>query len=388
MALCVYDKKTSQQSLEEKNCGLGILRPSKMTTFEEENGDYSLSIEYPMTDQDMMWTHLSPYAIVRNSEDQLFTIHTCGTQFSGGRAVWKAEASHISYYLADKLVVNCVANGVDCHTALNEIWNHTKRWEPPGPAADAVEYDFSFSSDRVYRDWKNISYHNISPLSAILGTENSILSLYGGSIHRDNFRISFNEYKEKSRNNAFSIVHGLNMIEIRERICCKDYVTSTTGSDNYGNTTTLWGKHTSVAPHEILKSLSFSYSNQVSDNMKRLHDDVEKYGVTYGSGLDISYEVKFKDLKNIDKYKEWAQLQSYKIGDTGVIRSERLGIDVTAKIISRTINDITGETESITLGNFAPSLWRNDRFGIVSSNKRLKALEDLRIYNMFTWEAD
>ena len=387
MALCVYDKRTSQQSLEEKNCGLGILRPSKMTTFEEENGDYSLKVEYPMTSQDTMWQYLSPYNIVRNSEDQLFFIHTCGTQFSGGKAVWAAEASHISYYLADKLITKVDYKGANCWKALNEIWKYTKRWTGSGPIPGAAEYDFTFHSNMDNEKRRDIFYEDINPLSAILGAENSVISLYGGFIQRDNFRISVNEIDTENLN-AFSIVHGLNMTEIRERQTCKDYTTCTTGLDNYGNVVTLFRGDLPYSPREVLKRIEFSYSEQTNDNMKRLHDDVEKYGQKYGSGSVISYEVKFKDLRNIDKYKEWAKLQSYKIGDTGVIKSERLGIDVTAKIVSRTLNDITGETESITLGNFVPSLWKNDRFGMFSSDKRLKALEKAGLSRMFTWEAD
>lgn len=392
MALIVYDKFTTQQELEQKkyHCGLGILRPSKMITSETENGDYSLKIEYPMTEDDTMWQHLSPYNIVRNSEGQLFTIHTCGTQYSGRKAVWSAEASHISYYLADKEVVDCVYTG-NCHDALNVMWQHTVISHRNEPIPGAVDYNFRFSSDRKEADHsahREINFNQINPMSAILGAENSILSLFGGSIHRDNFRISLNRRKEGSRDNAFSIVHGINMIDIRERLCSKDYVTVASGSDNYGYGLILYKKDISVAPHEIFKHKTFSYSAPADSNIDRIRNDLAQYFDANSAGLSATYEVRFKDLRNNDKYKDWAQLQSYKIGDTGVIKSERLGIDVSAAIVSRTLNDITGETESITLGSFSPSLWRGDKFGMFNSDKRLKAIERLRLANMFTWEAN
>lgn len=383
--LCVYDKLTRQDGFN--NCGLGILRPSKMQTFEEENGDYSLTLEYPMTSDDTMWRCLTPYNIIKNSEGQLFPIHTCGTEYRSGQAVWKAEASHISYYLADKIVENCKPDyWVDCHDALNEIWNHTKKWSGSDPFPEAAEYNFTFSSDRRndFATW--IDYNNVSTLSALLGTENSIASLYDCSIHRDNFHVSMNKRKGSDGDIAFSIIHGINMIDIRERICAKDNVTYTRGSDNFGNTQALWGG-LGTAPHEILKHFDFSYSSQVDNNMQRLRDDVEKYNAAHLNKFDVSYEVKFKDLRNIEKYKEWAKLQSYHIGDIGIIKSERLGIEVRTRIVSRTVNDITGETESITLGNFTPSLWKNDRFGMFSTNKRLKALEKSG-FKLFVWEAD
>lgn len=392
MALCIYDKRTTQQSLEENNCGLGVIKPSRMKTVEEENGDYSLSLEYPMTDSDTMWKYIMPYAIVRNSEEQLFQIHTCSTNFSNGRAVMAAEASHISYFLADKVVENYTfpeGVGVDCHDALQGLWNHTRRWWGDGPGSGMQEYEFRFSSDMKYQNWKyNQVYDNVNLISAILGAENSIVSLYGGYIHRNNFDISINSRKEGSRENAFSIVHGLNMLEITERVCTKDYITSVYGTDNFGNKCTIYNKVSLDSPHEIFKNIEFSYSDSCDDNMERLLNDCNKYWSKYHAGFDVSYEVRFKDLKNIEKYKEWRKLQSYKIGDTGTVYSERLGINITAKIISRTVNDITGETEAITLGSFSPSLWRNDRFGIVSSGKRLTALEKVKTFDMFTLEDD
>ena len=51
-----------------------------------------------------MWQYLTPYNIVKNSEGQLFMLHTFETSMSGGKAVMNAAGRHISYYLADKNV--------------------------------------------------------------------------------------------------------------------------------------------------------------------------------------------------------------------------------------------------------------------------------------------
>ena len=55
------------------------------------------------------------------------------------------------------------------------------------------------------------------------------------------------------------------------------------------------------------------------------------------------------------------------------------------------MNDITGETESITLGNFRPSLWASSNRYISrdgADSRRLKALEKMQINRMFAWEED
>ena len=90
--------------------------------------------------------------------------------------------------------------------------------------------------------------------------------------------------------------------------------------------------------------------------------------------------MKFEDLKDTDKHGEWAALQRFNAGDTGLIYSEKMGIDTTQKIISKTYNELTGKTENITLGNFLPSLIRSNRYSRMiatddAANRRLDRLE-------------
>lgn len=384
MPLCVYDKHTKQNEFD--GCGLGIIKPKVFKTSETENGDYSVQIEYPINDTDRMWTYLSPYAIVKNSEGQLFQIHTCGTEMSSSGAVWKAQANHISYYLADKLVEGCVYNGIDCRDALNKIWEHTIVHSGDSPSSSMTEYDFTFNSDRVYRDWRDINYTGINPLYAILGSENSILNLYGGSIYRDNFYISVFEKKQYSKDDAFEIVHGINMTSITERLSVKDVITGFIAGNNFGIGFSTFNRTSDIAPHECIRRLKFSYSED--HGMDQLREDAYRYRDAH-LNLDASYTVRFRELKNDPKYSDWAKLQRYRVGDRGWIKSERLGIKVYVTIVSRVLNDITGEVEEITLGTLMPNLWRNDRFSLSrdsADGRRLEAIERLRLNNMFKWE--
>ena len=386
MPLCVYDKLTPQDKLFG-NCGLGILRPSKMTTYEELNGEYSISIEYPITKDDTMWMYLTPYNIVKNSEGQLFFIISCTSSMSNGKAVMQAKGWHISYYLADKNLAYTDYRDATGQIALNEIKKYTEyNWDYNGDGSHdsrLVDYDFNFSSD--IEDIHHVEYEKMSPLYAILGAPNSVVNLFGGEIHRDNFHISVNKRKEGSRDNAFSIVHGFNMLEIQERVSVEDMITGVWGSDNYSNGFGESISNLKIAPHQVLKHVKFSY-----DGESNLAQDTGDY---FNSHTDptVSYQVRFKDLRHIPKYKEWAALQSYNIADSGQIKSALIGVDVQQKIISRTLNDITKESESITLGNFMPNLYRTGRYSssIAShdaSSRRLDALEKLRLHTMFTYD--
>ena len=381
--LCVYDKYTSQDDLRNMNCGLGILRPKSMKTRESENREYVCDIEYVISEKDAMWLYLTPWNIVRNSEGQLFVIKTVETTMSNGQSVLRASAEHISYYLADKNLQECTVTDANCHDALNHMWRRTEKGWGGTPGIGTVEYDFAFYSDIQKK--ASFYFDKVNPLYAIMGAENSVLSLYGGQLDRDNFTITLNSRKKGSRDNAFSIVHGINMLEIRESISVKDLCTGIVGADNYNDWKGRATKEPQFSPHEIIKHISFSYSGD-----SNLQHDVDKYYDEH-IGPEITYEVKFKDLRQIERYKDWMALQTFNIGDRGVIRSEFLNIDTTPEIISRTVNDITGETESITLGNFRPSLWASSNRYISrdgADSRRLKALEKMQINRMFAWESD
>lgn len=373
--LVVYDKLTPQDRFN--NCGLGIIKPSKFTTYEELNGDYSVSIQYPITKEDVMWMYLTPYNIVRNSEGQLFTLHTFETSMSGGKAVLNVSGRHISYYLADKNVGKIDYRGADGWKALDEIKKYIEyNWDYHGPHDDRyVDYEFSFNSDITERH--DIAYEKISPYYAIVGAENSMINLYGGEMHRDNFYISVNYRKEGSRDNAFKIEHGVNMLEIKERISVKDIVTGVYSTDNYGNGDDFTDNtFTGIPPHQVLKHLQFSYSGD-----SKYREDGQSYLDSHRDP-EVSYEVRFKDLRFNDRYKDWMALQTFNIGDTGKVKCGALGIEVDQKIIARTINDITGETESVTLGNFMPNMFRSNKYSNLiardsSSSRRLTALEAL-----------
>lgn len=376
MSLYVYDKTTPQDGFN--NCGLGVLNPAKFQTYEELNGDYSVSIQYPITKQDAMWRYLAPYNIVKNSEGQLFALHTFETSMSGGKAVLNASGRHISYYLADKNVRGFEWRGATGWRAMYEIAGKIeKNWDYHGDHDPRyVDYTFSLFSD-IEDQTHDIAYEKMSPYYAIVGAENSVINLFGGELHRDNFYISVNHRKEGSRDNAFKIEHGVNMLEIKERISVKDLVTGVYSTDNYGNGNDFTDNtYTGIPPHQVLKHLQFSYSGE-----SKYVEDGQAY-LDAHRNPEISYEVRFKDLRYNDRYKDWMALQTFNIGDTGTVKCGALGIEVQQKIIARTINDITGETESITLGNFMPNMFRSNKYSNLiardsSASRRLNALEAL-----------
>lgn len=377
--LCVYDKYTKQDEFEN-SCGLAILRPSVMKTKKSLNGEYSLHIEYNMYDPDNdAWKFLVPYNIVRNSEGQLFFIHTCAQSTSGQLSV---DAVHISYYLAHKLITDCSFHDLNCHDALQLLKEKTHiTWMPAQDdhghnISGYNEYDFAFSSD-ILDVTSSADYANLTPIQALIGSSNSITALYNAEIHRDNFRISVNRRKEGSRSDAFTITHGFNAVDIVERISIEGICTATNAYDNqHTEGFTVGWNYAGYSPHEIIAHPKFSYNGE-----SRIVEDGFDYFYSHCDPL-TSYAVRFKDLKHVDQYKDWSALQSYGIGDIGTVYSERLQINTQQKIIEQTINDLTTETEDIVLGNHMPNLYLYSRYNSFiathdSAGTRLDRLEEM-----------
>ena len=76
----------------------------------------------------------------------------------------------------------------------------------------------------------------------------------------------------------------------------------------------------------------------------------------------INYKVTFANLKNVDEYKDFINLQRCEIGDTGIIHNERLDISNVQKIVKKTVDGITGDVISIELGTAKGTITRPKKF--------------------------
>lgn len=364
----VYDKMTAQNDFSKN--GIRTLYPASCTNTEELNGDWILDMSYLITDLDDAWMYLTEWNIIKNNTGQLFAIFYSNPQMQAdGKCYMIVKARHIFYYFNDKSVHNAVITGGNASAALSAIISNMRVRHEEG----MVDYTFGFSSD-ITNVSKSVAYDGMSVTYALLGATDSVVNTYGGELYRDNFYFSINHRKEYAQNNAFEIRHGVNMIEVSETVDVSEMVTDVYGIDNYGNQFELSYVPNGTFPHHIIKSLKFSYSGE-----SKLSDDVGAYFSEYYTPK-IAYTVKFEDLKDTDKHGEWAVLQRFNVGDTGLIYSEKMGIDTAQKIISKTYNELTGKTENITLGNFLPSLIRSNRYSRMiatddAANRRLDRLE-------------
>ncbi len=366
--LCVFDKFTAQDRFH--TCGERILKPLSCTSTEELNGKWELEMQYLMTDNDDAWRFLTPYNIIKNCQGQLFPIYKIQRKMSqDGRPILSVNARHLFYHLNDKIVTDVSAENLDASSALSTTWSGVE-W---GTGEGLVDYWFYYNTNITGIN-SNIKFHGVSVAYAILGAPESLVNLYSGELFRDNFYFSINSRKEGYKDNAFNLIHGFNMSGITETVDYTDTITEIRSRDNYGNESAISTVPNGSFPHQVRKFITLSYSGE-----SNFDADTGKYFGEY-SHPKTSYEVQFEDLKKTNKAKDWEDIERLAVGDTGQIYSPLLGISTTQKIISRTIDEITGKVKSVKLGDFRQSPLNPDRYSKIlavddASSRRLDRLE-------------
>lgn len=368
MAIALYDKFTKQDRF--KYNGIGFLRNAIQCYSEKElNGAWELSMTYPITNRDEMWKHLKPWNIIKNTKGQLFVIYKVEKSLLNSGMSISVKARHMFYYLNDKVVYNAVAENFNGYYAIAHIMGNTDFTHENG----LTDYEFSYNSDIEIT--KNINYSDVSVTYALLGAPDSVVNLYGGELYRDNFYFSINKRMENAKDYAFNLVYGYNLAGVKETVDVTDYYSHINGTDNYGNLFGVSWVPSGTFPHHISKSVKFSYNEEV-----RLEQDVQDYFAQHKDPI-TGYTVVFDDLKNTNKWCEWAQLQRYDVGDSGIVRAGALDIFTTQKIIKTKYNELKEKMESMTLGNFEPSIIRKDRFTNIAeksaNSTRLDRLETI-----------
>ncbi len=133
------------------------------------------------------------------------------------------------------------------------------------------------------------------------------------------------------------------------------------------------------------KDVNLSELSKISIVAKAAFDKAAKdYMMTNCSPI-INYRVSFADLSNVEKYKDFLNLQHYKLGDTGFIYNEELGINTIQQIVKKTIDGITGEVLSVELGSLRKNFTSNGNLNGGYDSVRTELIKNELTYGN-TWE--
>ena len=191
----IYESNTT----DFENNGLGFLTDLLSAYVTESlSNEYLLTIEYPLNGNN------SEYLVeenviksnVGNNNYQLFRIKYIEKNF---RTI-KVTAYHITYDLNENLVEDCVPTNLTSQDFGNYILEHT-----------AVPHAFSFES--ILSGSKTARYVRKNPIECLIGNiDNSMISLFGGELERDNFKLKL--VSRRGIDNNVKLVFGKNIKEI------------------------------------------------------------------------------------------------------------------------------------------------------------------------------
>ena len=320
------------------NNGLGCLNDATSCVVSETlNGEYELEMEYPVNG-----IHYSDIQLRRiifakpNSYDreQPFRIYSISKPIGGLVTV---NAEHISYDMSGLPVRGAIE-----HYAwyVKDVFDHIKN-------NSVYPCPFTFSSD-ITEEKKEISLSKPRSVKAFLGTDEGLLSLFGGEWEFDRYNAIL--HKKRGQNRGVSIEYGKNLTDVTQDEACSEM-------------------YTAVYP----------YYYQEDDGLQRLDEDVVKIlDTTYNNVCVLDLTSEFDEMPTQDQLRAKTQeyikdnklgepkvslkvsfiknpevieaLQDVRLGDTVGVKFIKIGVNTTSRCINYEFNVLTEQYNSIGLG--------------------------------------
>lgn len=356
--ITIYDKNTKQTQFD--NHGLAILCPTRCEVTETINSKWVIDMQHPI-DPDDKWRHIQPSNLVK-ALGQLFTLRKISHTWRGNSGSVQASGDHVFYQQNDGWVFpGARITGQTGLEVLNAISTQTERFAP-----GITMYNWSYDSDVVvpagvdYSEWCP-TREGATPIEYIMGS-NGLIAMTGGELYRDNFYYSVKQRMENAKDNAFEIRVGKNLKGITRVIDFSSFCVFFRAYDQYGQSFGIsWtGEYAyQFVPHTIIRSKNFNtYVDESTlpeggDIYERSMELLEAEATAFfeaNCAPIVSYKVDIEDVKDNPDYKMFANLDDLKVGNTGRLYDERLGVDMGLKISQTKTDAITGKVLEVTFG--------------------------------------
>ena len=321
-----------------------VIQTIKAKITKEDNGDFYISVEAPLTYIDYL---VPNNIIVANTPqgDQAFRI----TNVENTRSKIKIKAYHVFYDSKNYLIKDTFIVDKNCNDALDQLNNNTDNISPFTTISDITKI-------ASYRCVRKSLYEAIQVL----------LERYGGHLVRDNWNIGIRA--NIGQDNGVTIRYGKNLKDIKatynwDSVCTKLLPVGKDGLllNALDPTASIYLE--SQVQYEIpyTKSVNFD-QNDISEEdykdeetgevdtqayMQALINNLAEQGQNYlqnNSAPVVNYTLS----ANVEKVSD--------IGDTIQVIDEKLGISLLTNIISYEYDCILDKYTRIEFGNFTPTL--------------------------------
>lgn len=335
--------------------GYAIIEPITCEVYQEENGEYRVSLE-TYCDEYGKYKYLKKQSLIKlpikyhgEVKWQIFRIVIVTRRMDiDGECRISVEATHLFYDNNRILLWESFPNYLSGNQALNFIVN--SKWH----GDEHKDYPFSFSSD--INAVRTAYYENISLTSALIGADQCFVNRWGGKLYRDNYYFSINTEMEGYRDIGI-IQYGFNMQEIEFVEDDTEVLTDLYAYDNFDNEIELNLPNipNETFPHRIYRAVAFSYEE---DDVDGFEADAQAYFDEYKQSK-VTITVRFANLSDLELYKDFLNLDNYEVGDKVTIYHKDLDIYYSnLEIISKTYDVVNQKTAEVVIGSFKNAITR------------------------------
>ncbi len=322
--------------------GIRVLQPIEAIVSEELNGDYSLKLTMPRGFSDIEIEQVIKAPTPKNP--QLFRVYNTDIDMLGNPVFY---CRHIFYDLLDYFIEDT---------------------RPTGDGALAISRsldDTPFTGDSDITKQGTAYYQMMNPVNAILGADNSFITVWGGDLERDNFTVRMKSQLGADR--GVSIRYRQNLTGLRFVTDLSSVATKImpTGLREDGQTLLKLPEKYIVSPlidtYVNEKVTRIHYSEiKIGDGMSEsqaLQALRDAANLEFEKDLDkpqVTATVEFIPLEDTEEYKDFSILETVYLGDSVSVHHEDLNIDLVTKVIGYEFDALSKRYNKVTLGNANP----------------------------------
>ena len=314
-----------------------VINPLKAKVHKQDNGDYYLDLETSLDYVDYL---VDGNIVVANTPqgEQAFRI----TNVEQTRKKISAKCYHVFYDSNNYLIADSYVVDKNCNDALDHLNSATDNASPFTTLSDVT----TINSFRCVR-------------KSLYEAIQTVLERWGGHLVRDNFAIAI---KDKiGQDNGVVVRYAKNLKEINCEYNCDDVVTKLmpVGKDGI----LLDEKYVySDTQYDIpyTKCVSFEQNGIDEEDYKDVDGNLNESA--YKNALMDDLRAQAQDYVNSNckpsvNYKLKANLEKITdVGDTIVVKDERLGLDITTNVIAYDYDCILERYTELEFGNFKQKL--------------------------------
>ena len=314
-----------------------VITPLKAKIHKEDNGSFYLDLE---TSLDYVDDLTANRIIVANTPqgEQAFRI----TNVEQTRKKISAKCYHVFYDSNNYLIADSYVVDKNCNDALDHLNGATDNTSPFTTLSDVTKIN-------SFRCVRKSLYEAI----------NTVLERWGGHLVRDNYTIAIKN--EIGKDNGVVVRYAKNLKEINCEYNWDNVVTKLMPVGKDGlllNEKYVYSDTQYDIPYT--KCVSFEQNDIEEDDYKDEEGNLKE--AAYKNALMVDLRTKAQNYVNENckpsaNYKLKANLEKVTdVGDTIVVKDERLGLDITTNVISYDYDCILEKYTELEFGNFKQKL--------------------------------